>query len=176
MPTVEKQNSQKVVMKAFGLVALFLLAGCVLIGESKTGHTVSACITYQGYVSTSHYKHLESFQLSIEKQYELNHLLQPAQLFQLPRVISTPRSLSSYPDDGSPYFIMKIVSQGKSTMVSINTAIVEPSKELTPFLQWLEKQTLVEGDPGRDGCRKLLAEFLSPPAPSSPSSTAQPTP
>jgi hypothetical protein len=126
--------------------------------KSISAFSVSGCITYQGFVLTSHYKYVESSQLPAAKQHELSHLIQHAQWRQLPPVIAAPPSRSSCPDDGSPHFIIKVTSQDKSHTVSINTAIVEPSKELTPFLDWFEKQAPVEGDPGDDGCRKLLAE------------------
>jgi emfourin len=128
--------------------AVFLLGVFVLAGVTSSGSWVHAetssepmhiCseIVYQGYVGVSKIVKADSETLSKQEALHLDGLLQTAQFFSLPGVVSSPK-FDGCCDRGFPDFRITVEIAKKRHTVTINSQNVISPQELMPLLRWLE--------------------------------------
>ena len=84
------------------------------------------------------------------EQAQLNGLVQEAQFFNLPAVITSPK-FDGCCDRNFPDFRITVETYNKRHTVAINTQDVIPSARLVPLLHWLEdKADRLESAQGRN--------------------------
>lgn len=125
------------------LLGVFVLAALIFSGRwtqaetsSKSTHICSE-IVYQGHVPVRTIVKISSKFLSNQEALNLDALLQTAQFFSLPRVISSPK-IDGCCDRGLPDFKISVVVAKKKHTVAINTQNVASPQNLVPLLLWLE--------------------------------------
>lgn len=127
---------------------VFLLAVVVLVGVTFLGRWVQAetssepihvCseIVYQGYVGVRKIVKIDSKTLSKQEALHLDGLLQTAQFFSLPGMISSPK-FDGCCDRDFPDFRITVEVANKRHTVTINTENVVSPHEFIPLLRWLE--------------------------------------
>ena len=128
--------------------AIFLLGVVVLAGVTSWGRWVRAetssepiqiCaeIVYQGFVGIRKIVKIDSETRSKQEALHLDGLLQTAQFFSLPEVISSPK-FDGCCDRGFPDFRITVEVSNKRHTVTINTQDIVIPQELMPLLRWLE--------------------------------------
>jgi hypothetical protein len=125
------------------LIGVFVLAGVTSLGRwvqagprSEPIHICSE-IVYQGFVGVRKIVKIDSETLSKQEALHLDGLLQTAQFFSLPGVISSPK-FDGCCDRGFPDFRITVEAANKWHTVTINTENVVSPQELMPLLRWLE--------------------------------------
>ena len=127
--------------------AVFLLGVFVLASVTFSGRWVQAetslepiqiCseIVYQGFVGVRKIVKVDSKTLSKQEALHLDGLLQTAQFFSLPGMISSPK-FDGCCDRGFPDFRITVEVTNRRHTVTINMAKVVSPQELMPLLQWL---------------------------------------
>jgi hypothetical protein len=127
---------------------VFLLGVLVLAGLTSSGRWAQAetssepihiCseIVYQGYVGVRKIVKIDSKTLSKQEALHLDGLLQTAQFFSLPGMISSPK-FDGCCDRDFPDFRITVEVANKRHTVTINTENVGSPQELMPLLRWLE--------------------------------------
>ncbi|MDH5670078.1 MAG: hypothetical protein OEY86_18925 [Nitrospira sp.] len=140
-------------------VLVFQFSVFILVGVSSSGNWVQAetsleriqiCteIVYQGYVGVRKIVKIDSETLSKQEAAHLDELLQTAQFFNLPEIISSPK-FDGCCDRYFPDYRIAIKVTNKWHVVTINTEDVVSPQELMPLLQWLE--TRAEPPKGWEG-------------------------
>jgi hypothetical protein len=144
--------------------AVFLLGVFILAGVTTSGRWVQAetssepiqiCseIVYQGFVGVRKIVKIDSETLSKQEALHLDGLLQTAQFFNLPEMISSPK-FDRCCDRGFPDFRITVKVANKRHIGTINTENVVSPQELMPLLHWLEARA----EPPRGGQGKSTDE------------------
>jgi hypothetical protein len=143
------------------LLGVFVLADAIVSGRWVQAETSSKplqiCseIVYQGYVSVRKIVKLGPQTLSNQEALDLDALLQTAQFFSLPGVISSPK-VDGCCDRGLPDFRITVVVAKKKHTVAINTQNVASPQNLVPLLRWLETRAEsrggAQGDSSNEKC------------------------
>jgi len=125
------------------LLGVFVLADVTFSGRWVQAETSSKplqiCseIVYQGYVGVRKIVKIDPKTLSNQEASHLDGLLQTAQFFSLPRVISSPK-FDGCCDRDFPDFRITVEVANKKHTVAINTQNVVSPQSLMPLLHWLE--------------------------------------
>jgi len=119
------------------LTDVTFLEGWVEAETSSKPIQICSEIVYQGYTGVRKIVKNDSKTLPHQEALHLDGLLQIAQFFSLPGVISSPK-FDGCCDRGFPDFRINVAATSKRHIVTINTENVISPQKLKPLLRWLE--------------------------------------
>jgi hypothetical protein len=128
------------------IVLMITILGEKSLKAETTPESIRVCaeIVYQGYVGVRKIMKIDQKAESAVEQAHLNELVQEAQFFKLPEVISSPK-FDGCCDRNFPSFRVTVETYNKRHTVVINTQNIIPPNHLVPLLHWLEDRAAPPG-------------------------------
>lgn len=128
------------------IVLMITIIGEKSLKAETTPESIRVCaeIVYQGYVGVRKIMKIDQKAESAVEQAHLNELVQEAQFFKLPGVISSPK-FDGCCDRNFPSFRVTVATYNKRHTVVINTQNIIPPNRLVPLLDWLEDRAAPPG-------------------------------